>query len=43
MFRSRIIEKTDMKAPLYTIEVKYVGPQGTTNSRKHAETMRRYG
>ena len=32
-----------MKASLYSIEVKYVNPRGTTNSREHNETMRRYG
>jgi hypothetical protein len=31
-FRSTIIERTALKAPLYGIEVKYVNPRGTTNS-----------
>jgi hypothetical protein len=43
IFRSSIIEKIAMKAPLYSIETKYVNPKGTTNSTKHDELMRRYG
>ena len=42
-FRSKIIEKIALKAPLYSIEVKYVNPRGTTNPKEHDETMRRYG
>jgi hypothetical protein len=41
-FRSTIIEKITMKAPLYGIKVKYVNPRGTTNSTKHNEAMRKY-
>jgi len=43
IFRSRIVERITMKAPLYSIEVKYVNPKSTTSSEKHDETMRRYG
>jgi hypothetical protein len=41
-FRSTIIEKITMKAPLYGIETKYVNPRGTTNSEEHDELMRKY-
>jgi hypothetical protein len=41
-FRSSIIEKITMKAPLYSIRVGYVNPRGTTNSKEHDETMRKY-
>jgi len=43
VFRSSIIEKIVLKAPLYSIETKYVNPRGTTNSIEHDELMRRYG
>ena len=42
-FRNSIIEMIAMKAPLYSIEVKYVDPRGTTNSREHDEAMRKHG
>jgi len=42
VFRSSIIEMTALKAPLYSIEVKYVNPKGTTNSIEHDEAMKRY-
>jgi len=42
-FRSTIIERIAMKAPLYGIETKYVNPRGTTNSTKHDELMRKHG
>jgi hypothetical protein len=42
-FRSSIIERITMKAPLYSIRVGYVSPRGTTNSKEHDELMRRYG
>lgn len=33
-----------MKAPLYSMEVKYVSPRGgTTNSREHEEIMKKLG
>jgi len=41
-FRSTIIEKIAMKAPLYSIRVSYVNPRGTTNSKEHDELMKRY-
>jgi hypothetical protein len=43
VFRSSIIEKIVLKAPLYSIETKYVSPRGTTNSTEHDEAMRKYG
>jgi len=43
IFRSTIIEKITMKAPLYSIKVGYVNPKGTTNSTEHDELMRKYG
>ena len=42
IFRSSIIEKIALKAPLYGIEVKYVNPRGTTNSKEHDEAMRKH-
>jgi len=42
-FRSSIIERIAIKAPLYSIETKYVNPRGTTNSTEHDELMRKYG
>ena len=42
-FRGSIIEMIAMKAPLYSIEVKYVNLKGTTSSEEHDEVMRRYG
>jgi hypothetical protein len=43
VFRSSIIERIALKAPLYSIETKYVNPKGTTNSTKHDELMRKHG
>jgi len=43
IFRARIIERISVKAPLYSIEVKYVDPKGTTDSAEHDEAMTRYG
>ena len=43
VFRSSIIEKIVLKAPLYSIKVGYVNPKGTTNSEEHDELMRKYG
>jgi len=43
IFRSKIIEKITLKAPLHSIETKYVSPRGTTNSTKHDETMKKHG
>jgi len=42
VFRSSIIERIAMKAPLYGIETKYVNPRGTINSKEHDEAMRKY-
>ena len=41
-FRSSIIERIALKAPLYSIRVGYVNPRGTTNSIEHDELMRKY-
>jgi len=43
VFRSSIIEKIAMKAPLYSIKVGYISPRGTTNSEEHDELMKKYG
>jgi hypothetical protein len=43
VFRSTIIERITMKAPLYSIKVGYVNPKGTTNSTEHDELMRKHG
>jgi hypothetical protein len=43
VFRSTIIERITMKAPLYSIRAGYVNPRGTTNSKEHDELMKRYG
>jgi hypothetical protein len=43
VFRSLIIEKIALKAPLYSIRLGYVNPKGTTNSTEHDEAMRKYG
>ena len=43
VFRSSIIERIALKAPLYSIETKYVDPKGTTNSLEHDELMKKYG
>jgi len=43
VFRSSIIEKIALKAPLYGLNVEFVDPRGTTSSREHDEAMRRYG
>jgi len=43
IFRSSIIERIALKAPLYSIETKYVNPKGTTNSTKHDELMKKHG
>jgi hypothetical protein len=39
VFRSSVIEMIALKAPLYSINVKYVDPKGTTSSREHNEIM----
>jgi len=43
IFRSRIVERIAMKAPLYAIDAGYVDPKGTTHSEGHNKIMRRYG
>jgi len=43
VFRSSIIERIVMKAPLYSIRLGYVNPKGTTNSTEHDELMRKHG
>ena len=42
VFRNSIIERIALKAPLYSIETKYINPRGTTNSKEHDELMRKY-
>ena len=42
-FRNSIIERIASKAPLYGLNVKFVNPKGTTNSKEHDEIMRKYG
>lgn len=42
IFRSEVVEMIAVKAPLYAIDVKYVAPRGTTNSREHSEIMKKY-
>jgi len=41
VFRSRVIEMITLKAPLYSIGVKYVNPKGTTSSEEHDEAMKK--
>jgi len=43
VFRSSIIERIALKAPLYSIRAGYVNPRGTTNSTEHDELMKKYG
>ena len=43
VFRSSIIKRITMKAPIYAIDVAYVDPKGTTRSKEHDEVMKRYG
>jgi hypothetical protein len=43
IFRSSIIERITLKAPLYSIKVGFISPRGTTNSEEHDELMRKYG
>jgi len=43
MFRSSIINRIIMKAPLYGLNVKTVSPRGTTNSWLHDELMHKHG
>jgi hypothetical protein len=42
VFRNSVIEMIALKAPLYSIEVKYIDPKGTTNSEEHDEIMKRF-
>ncbi len=42
-FRSSIIERIAMKAPLYAMNVKFVNPKGTTNSKEHDKIMQKFG
>jgi len=41
VFRSRVIEMIALKAPLYSIGVRYVDPKDTTDSKKHDEAMKK--
>ena len=42
IFRSSVVEKIAMKTPLYTINIEYIDPKGTTHSKEHDEIMRKY-
>jgi len=42
-FRSTLIERMIYKAPLYSINVVYVSPKGTTHSKEHDKIMREKG
>jgi hypothetical protein len=42
VFRSSVIEMIALKTPLYSIEVKYIDPRGTTSSREHDEIMKKH-
>ncbi len=41
-FRSSIVEIITLKTPLYSIDVDYVDPKGTTHSKEHDEIMKKY-
>ena len=43
VFRNSVIEMIALKAPLYSINVKYVDPKGATSSGEHDEIMKRFG
>jgi len=43
MFRNRVIERIIYKAPLYSINVVYASPKGTTHSKEHDEIMKEKG
>jgi len=43
IFRNKVIERITYKAPLYSMNVTYVSPRGTTHSEKHDEIMREIG
>ncbi len=43
MFRSSVVEMISMKAPLYSIEVRYVDPKGTMHLKEHDEVMKGCG
>jgi hypothetical protein len=43
IFRSSVIERIAMKAPLYGLNAKFVDPKGTTSSKEHDEIMKRFG
>jgi len=43
VFRSSVIERIAVKAPLYGLNTKFVNPKGTTSSREHDKVMKRFG
>ena len=43
IFRSSLIERIALKAPLYGLSVKFVNPKGTTSSKEYDKAMKRYG
>lgn len=42
VFRNTVIEMIALKAPLYSINISYVSPKGTTHSEEHDEITRRH-
>ena len=42
-FRNSLIERITYKAPLYSMNITYVSPKGTTHSEKHDEIMKEKG
>ncbi|WP_445292162.1 hypothetical protein [Desulfurococcus sp.] len=43
IFRNRVIETISYKAPLYSIDVAYIDPKGTTSSKEHGKAMKKHG
>jgi len=42
-FKSLNLESFSIKALLYSINISYVDPKGTTNSKEHNEISKKYG
>jgi len=43
IFRNSLIERISYKAPLYSMNVVYVSPKGTTHSKEHEKIMKEKG
>lgn len=43
IFHNSIIEMIALKTPLYSINIVYVDPRATTNSKEHDEIARKHG